>query len=27
VGLGLGDAKFFWDFADIGTRVVIYKSG
>jgi lipoprotein-anchoring transpeptidase ErfK/SrfK len=27
VGLGLSDAKFFWDFADIGTRVVIYKSG
>jgi lipoprotein-anchoring transpeptidase ErfK/SrfK len=25
VGLGLSDAKFFWDFADIGTRVVIYK--
>jgi lipoprotein-anchoring transpeptidase ErfK/SrfK len=27
VGLGYGDAKFFWDFADIGTRVVIYKEG
>jgi lipoprotein-anchoring transpeptidase ErfK/SrfK len=25
VGLGYGDAKFFWDFADIGTRVVVYK--
>ncbi|KPK21247.1 MAG: hypothetical protein AMJ76_03180 [Dehalococcoidia bacterium SM23_28_1] len=25
VGLGYSDAKFFWDFADIGTRVVIYK--
>jgi lipoprotein-anchoring transpeptidase ErfK/SrfK len=27
VGLGLADAKFFWDFADIGTRVVVYKEG
>ena len=27
VGLGYGDAKFFWDFADIGTRVVVYKEG
>jgi lipoprotein-anchoring transpeptidase ErfK/SrfK len=27
VGLGYSDAKFLWDFADIGTRVVIYKSG
>jgi lipoprotein-anchoring transpeptidase ErfK/SrfK len=25
VGLGLSDAKFLWDFADIGTRVVVYK--
>jgi lipoprotein-anchoring transpeptidase ErfK/SrfK len=25
VGLGYSDAKFFWDFADIGTRVVVYK--
>ncbi|MGQ9572355.1 MAG: L,D-transpeptidase [Dehalococcoidia bacterium] len=25
VGLGYEDAKFFWDFADIGTRVVVYK--
>jgi lipoprotein-anchoring transpeptidase ErfK/SrfK len=25
VGLGYGDAKFFWDFADVGTRVVVYK--
>jgi lipoprotein-anchoring transpeptidase ErfK/SrfK len=27
VGLGYGDAKFFWDFADIGTRVVVYEEG
>ena len=27
VGLGYSDAKFFWDFADIGTRVVVYKEG
>jgi lipoprotein-anchoring transpeptidase ErfK/SrfK len=25
VGLGYSDAKFFWDFAGIGTRVVIYE--
>jgi lipoprotein-anchoring transpeptidase ErfK/SrfK len=25
VGLGYSDAKFFWDFADIGTRVVVYE--
>jgi lipoprotein-anchoring transpeptidase ErfK/SrfK len=25
VGLGYGDARFFWDFANIGTRVVVYK--
>ena len=25
VGLGYGDAKFLWDFADIGTRVVVYE--
>ncbi len=25
VGLGYSDAKFFWDFASIGTRVVIYE--
>jgi len=27
VGLGYVDAKFFWDFADIGTRVVVYEEG
>jgi lipoprotein-anchoring transpeptidase ErfK/SrfK len=27
VGLGYGDAKFFWDFAGIGTRVVVYEEG
>jgi lipoprotein-anchoring transpeptidase ErfK/SrfK len=27
VGLGYSDAKFFWDFADIGTRVVVYEEG
>jgi lipoprotein-anchoring transpeptidase ErfK/SrfK len=27
VGLGYGDARFFWDFADIGTRVVVYEEG
>jgi len=27
VGLGYGDAKFLWDFADIGTRVVVYEEG
>jgi lipoprotein-anchoring transpeptidase ErfK/SrfK len=27
VGLGYGDAKFFWDFADIDTRVVVYEEG
>jgi lipoprotein-anchoring transpeptidase ErfK/SrfK len=25
VGLGYSDANFFWDFADIGTRVVVYE--
>jgi hypothetical protein len=25
VGLGYSDARFFWDFADIGTRVVVYE--
>jgi lipoprotein-anchoring transpeptidase ErfK/SrfK len=25
IGLGYGDAKFLWDFADIGTRVVVYE--
>jgi len=25
VGLGYSDAEFFWGFADIGTRVVVYK--
>jgi lipoprotein-anchoring transpeptidase ErfK/SrfK len=25
VGLGYSDAKFFWDFAGIGTRVVVYE--
>ncbi len=27
VGLGYSDAKFFWDFADIDTRVVVYEEG
>jgi len=25
VGMGYSDAKFFWDFADIDTRVVVYE--
>jgi lipoprotein-anchoring transpeptidase ErfK/SrfK len=27
VGLGYSDARFFWDFADIDTRVVVYEEG
>ncbi len=25
VGMGYGDALFFWEFADVGTRVVVYE--
>jgi lipoprotein-anchoring transpeptidase ErfK/SrfK len=25
VGMGYGDSLFFWEFADIGTRVVVYE--